>query len=1032
MEYFYKKPTSNLNNGSQLFAEDTKKSGAKKWFYSDHKTVFEIIRSNPKTLHLYEDQTYCEFIKLHFDIDYVKTYQTRLDKKIEARGLIGSLMPRVISKIKSHFPDLVFNPQYIVYMSEGLNKLSLHVIFSNVYFRSIIEMKFFCAGFELIDQLVYKKGCFRLPLCSKFGKYNKLKYLMSSNEFKKKSDPVETFLSSCISYYNPDPSNIIFDKLEWGVGLANFRSKPFGTNDYYYFYLGIEEVECALDKIDLTKYSTWLAVCSSIKDLYTHIKATDEQKEHIYNLFDTACSKYPKYKPDENRKIFDKLDHYFDINYLFHLAESNYKIVPLYNLEKITFNKTSHPAPNIQIQHNQYIEIDLDKLTNIQTLFIKSPTGSGKTRTLQSIICKLECESVLSITSRTNLAGEHIGDLNLKFYKHLKWNEFMECNRLAIQLESVYKVNTDLFEDGIVILDEVNSLLSHFRSPTVDDKRAVNFRYFVELISTAKYLICLDADLCDWNIEFINKIRSGANYLILYNQIMNKAGIPATFYTDQNIIINRMVEQIQEGKYFVACFDSLTYMKKIINYLGCYENNKNFLIYSSETNCELIDTTTWTDKWVFYSPSIIYGLSYDTSASEVYSFTVKSHLTSSHIYQMINRTRLLTHVHVYCNPETNIPKYKTIESVENDYNLLKTNALQHIDQTNISEYDQLYKFIYTNTTYIDNILKSNPSHYLLNIMGNLGFDIKFNYTQAFQRIKLDGVKYSKKEIKDNILNIFGLDREGLNKFQTKLFESNAGLEKHFNLRAYYKNTVDDKININVQKAMFSECMKSRYLKIKLATKFMQEMGFEYIQDIKFEGKGEKKLCLDCTTNILKPKENANKYKTVWCNPIVKKLKKLNDSDSKKISLGIYSNIIDGKTLICKTCQKLLNKNMLVTNDILYSKPNLAKYSEDIKSDWIVDNLNIIIEMFSLNKNDFKTKQYYPIYQIMIGILKDLFGYDLFESERLHDSQDNYYFYSINDTILQEHKNLFNMLDNKYIKTVNYDSDSEYDSDVIDE
>ncbi len=129
MEYFYKKPTSNLNNGSQLFAEDTKKSGAKKWFYSDHKTVFEIIRSNPKTLHLYEDQTYCEFIKLHFDIDYVKTYQTRLDKKIEARGLIGSLMPRVISKIKSHFPDLVFNPQYIVYMSEGLNKLSLHVIF---------------------------------------------------------------------------------------------------------------------------------------------------------------------------------------------------------------------------------------------------------------------------------------------------------------------------------------------------------------------------------------------------------------------------------------------------------------------------------------------------------------------------------------------------------------------------------------------------------------------------------------------------------------------------------------------------------------------------------------------------------------------------------------------------------------------------------------------------------------------------------------------------------------------------------------
>ena len=69
-------------------------------------------------------------------------------------------------------------------------------------------------------------------------------------------------------------------------------------------------------------------------------------------------------------------------------------------------------------------------------------------------------------------------------------------------------------------------------------------------------------------------------------------------------------------------------------------------------------------------------------------------------------------------------------------------------------------------------------------MGNLGFEIRFDYTQAIQRIKLDSVKYSKKEIKDNILNIFGLEREKLNKFQTKLFESSAGLEKHFNLRGW--------------------------------------------------------------------------------------------------------------------------------------------------------------------------------------------------------------------------------------------------------
>ena len=83
----------------------------------------------------------------------------------------------------------------------------------------------------------------------------------------------------------------------------------------------------------------------------------------------------------------------------------------------------------------------------------------------------------------------------------------IKCSKLVIQLESLYKCNMHNYNNGILILDEINSLLTHLRSPTMNEKRALNFGCLVNIIKNAKYIICLDADLCDWNIEFIENIR---------------------------------------------------------------------------------------------------------------------------------------------------------------------------------------------------------------------------------------------------------------------------------------------------------------------------------------------------------------------------------------------------------------------------------------------------------------------------------------------------------------------------------------------
>ena len=65
---------------------------------------------------------------------------------------------------------------------------------------------------------------------------------------------------------------------------------------------------------------------------------------------------------------------------------------------------------------------------------------------------KIDCDylyidfnSIISITSRVNLASEHMKHLELDFYKNLRGDDFKCCDRLVIQLESLSKINYKVF-----------------------------------------------------------------------------------------------------------------------------------------------------------------------------------------------------------------------------------------------------------------------------------------------------------------------------------------------------------------------------------------------------------------------------------------------------------------------------------------------------------------------------------------------------------------------------------------------------------
>ena len=184
--------------------------------------------------------------------------------------------------------------------------------------------------------------------------------------------------------------------------------------------------------------------------------------------------------------------------------------------------------------------------------------------------------------------------------------------------------------------------------------------------------------------------------------------------------------------------------------------------------------------------------------------------------------------------------------------------------------------------------------------------------------------YQKKDIKQGILDIFNIQDMSLNPFQAKLFGSDNLMEKHFNLRSWYKFSENDKIENKVYKSLFSESLSNRYLKIKMTRQFMKELGYESLEQIQFI-KQKKTLCSTCTTSILNPKEPAKK-KSHWCNELIAQL-----DPEDKLSKKVYENIVLGRTKICKSCQRLLNEKVIVSKDIFYSPPKLNKFIEKIKS-----------------------------------------------------------------------------------------------------
>ncbi len=732
-------------------------------------------------------------VKLFIDIDKVEEEElTKSEYSIKCEEYTKSVLKMVNDELERVYN--IKNPEYYVLRSEMFkNKVSVHIIYKDVVFRSIRDVKNFMSNilYDVIDKRVYKVTPFRLYKCTKYNEKNELKY-NKTNILNYEFNEYDVFVNTHITNKSEENTKkyglleCCLDKINEDNIKQNVDKKTISDvkhqSSCYKYKISKEVIDMlfnlldTLDKSYLDETEKWKKIMGCIKDLYVNIDK-EELKDYIYKKFDDWSSKSSKYDKIKNKEIFNKMNYIFinintlnsyipkDINddiykkvcemYLLikdgkinedsltkiinKKSLNNYYIPRYYNYDKISFTSEKYNTKEVNIQDltkSDEIKGYIKDSKDVNLQFIKSATGTGKTQITKELL-NIKCDKntpIISIVSRVNLGYEinnALKEYNMVMYKE---NNAYESKRLIVQLDSLINTDITLYENGILLMDEINSLFDYLRSSTLSTKRRKVLNTLIVLIRSVKYIIGLDADLTNSNIDLILSIRGDKSHRLLYNTYKCRENIKCNIMNDDKKIIYNMYKQMIKGEYFVACFDSKSYLDYTVNILlSLIKKNNNTLnnkpyeeyikIYTSELGEENIDTKEWNEKFVFYSPKVIYGVSYIESDVTVYAIIQKETLNALHINQQIQRCRRQKELYVYCRNKKIKQEYRTIHDVKlytNNFLKEYKNSIKDVEK---DLGDDIFKNIYEKNVYYDDILKSDIKYYLIQILTNYGYNI---------------------------------------------------------------------------------------------------------------------------------------------------------------------------------------------------------------------------------------------------------------------------------------------------------------------
>jgi hypothetical protein len=764
------------HNHLKLFSQDVTTTGAKRFVVTSYEHVHKGITTSNLD-HMYENVEGNQPVKLHLDIDQ------RLDKELaihEWKCMLLDYVRPICDHINTVLCDKygIEDSPYMVMMAYNPVKLSCHIVYPRIVFANIDHHRFFMHSIQLqhecVDMSIYRVGCFRCLGCAKLGKNNRLRLFKVYNMEDDKADH-DYFMDSLVTNVPQDVEPIRFTKEQVIKHCSTIKR---ATTETWVRYVPIElsRVKAALDLLDafyVNDFMGWVVITYALKDLYIH---TGDDK--VVDLWEEWCKQSKSYDKDHNKSLWDaiRLD-YVTINTLFNKAHMECRVRNYIDIQKATFTPHKWLAQNcIYSEEARYIHPDIHQaIVQYKTSFIKSPTGTGKTTVLSKLLDNHK-RRVLAITSRVCLAEEISKRLDLEFYQDI--HGIIDAKRVVVQLESLVRLDITEYEGALIILDEVNSILGHFSSSTMNNHRRLIYDKLVWLLRSCKHVVCLDADLCDWNVEFVTQVVQPKDKpLIYWNKFKNRSGVKATITNSYEEVLADMTA----SKHFVSCFSSKSTLLRVMAELKLPE--EECLVYHADSETK-IDTSQWTNKYVFFSPKILYGLDYSHDVpKKVYAFVDSRTLNAFQVYQQVSRVRNQDAVMVYCNLNPLPLKYMSVEEAQADLE----EDIQSMKQYNKLEdvaASENYKFLKVNSMFFDENMKTNMVEYLKQLFVNNGYEVQVAVADQIASTKLTAV--AKNVSQDKLLRRLQFlrvdweldENQPFDKFIQELVADDKKMEKH--------------------------------------------------------------------------------------------------------------------------------------------------------------------------------------------------------------------------------------------------------------
>jgi P4 family phage/plasmid primase-like protien len=350
------------NNGLAWFQRDINDDFSKIHLATTYEEIFERIMSGENNYY----ESVMQYRPLKFFIDYDKKVDDKrstddneyrhLDNTVTHKNDIFNL----INSVKGLIPGI--KQVYILKSLPDNEKKSYHIIFDGIHFSNYKVMKTFVTEAlapkfktlfdnKIVDTRVYRQGCFRSLLCTKF-KQNRPLYLLDTESFLTElreividDVPMDVFKSTCVTWV-PTESLLFTYKSETKKNSHNKKLHLINDGD---IYSDKEIIRKYLDVLDPDRYTDrnkWLNV-----GFILHSISPDN--EDLWHYFSSKWEHYNEQDCATAWLSFSNCEYIYTIHSLMYLAQID-------NLEE--FEEVSKEIPNHDIKFLRPFDNVISKL----------------------------------------------------------------------------------------------------------------------------------------------------------------------------------------------------------------------------------------------------------------------------------------------------------------------------------------------------------------------------------------------------------------------------------------------------------------------------------------------------------------------------------------------------------------------------------------------------------------------------------------------------------------------------------------------